>query len=687
MSLVGSLEDLGLGDILQIVSLSRKSGILHLGWGEVKGRIFFRDGQVVAATTTGDKRTLGSVLGERLYEFKNLVSPLGDPRATPQEKTEFIDRAVNALPDAAHVREALVRDLRFPESAVENAVRDQIESTVFHFFSWPEGSFSFELQEIESELAAFSAPEHAFILEPGLSPQFLAMEGTRLQDERKRAREEAPVGPPLRGGIPGRPEKSRVEECAETPTPAEPDGPAETPSPGRARPGDAETDFGSVSEALAYYESHGGPPEPAPVPSEESPSPRVSERPEPGPSASEPARAPEPTRGPDISATAGPAAPVAAFTELVIVDDDPFTLASLVHHLAARGHRIKTFGDVPAALSFIQSAVDLGSRPATVIADLMMPDISGASTLGGLEVLEKTRKINPAISVYLMTDYENLTAQARALELGARFFFTKPKSSQLDEDYGSPELVNFVQVLENALQSEPRREPGLLPQGAPPGEKMVNLGEELRREFGEDVEPMSAEAAGVVSSRGLHMLKTMINELNDPGSSGQITLLILRFASEMMNRAVIFVVAKNQLAGLGQFGIALDGADAQKEVRKIRIPLAESSIFREAVQKRMPLKKALKPNKWNDYLVQALGGAAPREVFVSPIIAGGKIAALIYGDNAPEDKEIGDTESLEIFLAQAGLAMEKALLERRLREMGNPESAVGPGANGAVMGK
>jgi hypothetical protein len=28
---------------------------------------------------------------------------------------------------------------------------------------------------------------------------------------------------------------------------------------------------------------------------------------------------------------------------------------------------------------------------------------------------------------------------------------------------------------------------------------------------------------------------------------------------------------------------------------------------------------------------------------------------------------IGDTESLEIFLSQAGLAMEKALLERRLR--------------------
>ena len=55
----------------------------------------------------------------------------------------------------------------------------------------------------------------------------------------------------------------------------------------------------------------------------------------------------------------------------------------------------------------------------------------------------------------------------------------------------------------------------------------------------------------------------------------------------------------------------------------------------------------------------------------------GRIPAVLYGDNIPEDKEIGDTESLEIFLAQAGLAMEKALLERRLRELGNPPESNG----------
>ncbi len=49
MSLVGSLEDLGLGDILQIISMSRKSGVLTLRCEEGEGRIFFDSGTVRTA--------------------------------------------------------------------------------------------------------------------------------------------------------------------------------------------------------------------------------------------------------------------------------------------------------------------------------------------------------------------------------------------------------------------------------------------------------------------------------------------------------------------------------------------------------------------------------------------------------------------------------------------------------------
>ena len=58
MSLVGSLEDLGLGDILQVISLSRKSGVLLLRTDLGNGRIIFRDGLIRGAFREGDSTSL-----------------------------------------------------------------------------------------------------------------------------------------------------------------------------------------------------------------------------------------------------------------------------------------------------------------------------------------------------------------------------------------------------------------------------------------------------------------------------------------------------------------------------------------------------------------------------------------------------------------------------------------------------
>jgi hypothetical protein len=50
------------------------------------------------------------------------------------------------------------------------------------------------------------------------------------------------------------------------------------------------------------------------------------------------------------------------------------------------------------------------------------------------------------------------------------------------------------------------------------------------------------------------------------------------------------------------------------------------------------------------------------------------VAAILLGDNQQMGKDVGDTHGLEIFLLQAGMAMERALLERRLRELARNKS-------------
>ncbi|HWP35420.1 MAG TPA: hypothetical protein VNM66_07480, partial [Thermodesulfobacteriota bacterium] len=188
---------------------------------------------------------------------------------------------------------------------------------------------------------------------------------------------------------------------------------------------------------------------------------------------------------------------------------------------------------------------------------------------------------------------------------------------------------------------------------------------DLRRELGlgEGGPPRAA------TSRGLAMLKAMISELTSPEAHAQITLLILRFAAELMRRAVLFLVKEDEVVGLGQFGIELPGEHSDRAVRSIRIPLSEPSVFAEVLERRTPYKGPLGHGRWDSYLVARLGGHRPVEVFCAPIQSGSTVAAILYADNAPDPTPIGDTESLEIFLYQAGLQMEKALLERKIQEL------------------
>ena len=195
-------------------------------------------------------------------------------------------------------------------------------------------------------------------------------------------------------------------------------------------------------------------------------------------------------------------------------------------------------------------------------------------------------------------------------------------------------------------------------------QQSFNIGIELFEELG--------EASGLTpqqmpQSPGLHLLRGMLEELNNPSLGGGIILLILRFASELMNRAVIFLVKEEEIVGLGQFGIESDDASADVRVRNTRIPVGAASLFSATLTSKTPVRVTpTTGNPWDDYLCRQLGGRQPQEVFLGPLLSEGRVVAVLYGDNLPELKPVGDTEALEIFLSQAGLAMEKALPERRL---------------------
>lgn len=557
MSLVGNLEDLGLGEILQIVSLSRKSGVLQLNSRDREGRVIFQDGQVIRATATTFPENLGDlVLRAGMADMDTLRKAL----VIQQESGK-----------GRRIGDILVSDFGLKREAIETAVRQQVERVVYSFFSWDEGAFSFELGE-QPELAATNLNPLQFMLDQGLNPQWLAMEGSRILDE-KRHRGEA------------------IDDQGES--------------------------LVDVDQLLAEVKSENRPD----------------------------------THEAPASADARVAA--ARPRKFIVVDDDPNTAEQIAELLQERKAQVHVFTNYR---SFMDAVDQADPQATTLVIDLIMPRRDGSGVLGGLELLGEVRSKYPGFQVLVMSDHPNQEAEQSIRKFGVPALFPKPKKNEILDNRARDGLVALVDAIV-ALGEHPT-------EVVAQQEQLYNIGAELLREMGEVATGASPQTPQ--QSPGLHLLRGMLQELNNPSLGGGIILLILRFASELMNRAVIMLVKDEEIVGLGQFGIELAGESADVRVRNTRLPKSAEHVFAEALKSFSPSRRKPQQTEWNDYIFNQLGGKRPAEVFVGPLISEGRVVAVLYGDNLPDEKSIGDTESLEIFLSQAGLAMEKALLERRM---------------------
>ncbi|MFY9270252.1 MAG: DUF4388 domain-containing protein [Candidatus Manganitrophaceae bacterium] len=169
--------------------------------------------------------------------------------------------------------------------------------------------------------------------------------------------------------------------------------------------------------------------------------------------------------------------------------------------------------------------------------------------------------------------------------------------------------------------------------------------------------------------KDLALLTSMIEELSGPASGSEAILLLLRFASEIMNRAIIFLVRWDDVVGFGQSGLSFEGESADEKIREVRIALHESSLFQKIIEKKEVYKGPLGQEKWHRYFIDQIGGEWPKEVFLTPLLNGSEVIALLYGDNVPDQTPISETEGLEAFVRVASVALGKAKLERKLEEV------------------
>jgi len=165
----GKLEDLGLDEILQIVGVSRRTGILTLKSRGREAVLHFRGGLLVRATSTGFQQSLGELLIK-----SGAVSPEMVQQALAiQQQERFRERIGTILHNRFSV------DLQL----IEVTVREQISNVLMTLFTWTEGSFDCAAHDVETVDAAYLDPVQ-LILELGENaPDRLVAEGVRLQHD------------------------------------------------------------------------------------------------------------------------------------------------------------------------------------------------------------------------------------------------------------------------------------------------------------------------------------------------------------------------------------------------------------------------------------------------------------------------------------------------------------------------
>lgn len=133
---------------------------------------------------------------------------------------------------------------------------------------------------------------------------------------------------------------------------------------------------------------------------------------------------------------------MAELVHLVVIDDNTRSLELLAAALSREGICVHTANDPEVGLALIQDI-----RPHLVITDLVMPRLSG------LQVLERTIGIDPAIDVILMTAHYTTETAVEAIRKGAADYLEKPVKLALLRQRVS-HLLDAAQQRQRAVTTE-----------------------------------------------------------------------------------------------------------------------------------------------------------------------------------------------------------------------------------------
>ncbi len=544
MSLIGNLEDLSLPDILQIINLSKKSGILFIQRGDEEGKIYFRQGKVTLAIGPQNRRNIGNILIE-----KGFITQAQLNAAVAEQKSGDMKQLLGAI---------LVQMDLIDQETLEQAVQQQIEESVYYFLTWRDGTFKFDLKEVDGRMEVGIDPQ-VLISHRGIDTQWLVLEGTRLIDERK-----------SRGA-------ARSHEMTE------------------GGPG------GEATEEKIY----------------------------------------------------------------LMVDDDDHFSDLFVSRVAKSGRQVKRFAGVVEAIEFLSSS--LGTEGYFMVIDVVMPTIDGRGFLGGLELARKIVADYPDMSVRIITAYpdDSVLEELKGLELPP--YILKPNLPG-DEQSGSA-MARFIEE----VFRPPRRAsaadttiaadiavitPPTVKESAPVAPRQPDLTESLTFTV------KTLESALNHHPHLKLMVTDLMGELHHARTQSEVVLIILRLASELLERAILLKAVGQTAVSLGGFGFESSTITNRDGLRNVSIDIDHSPILSSVLASLKPAWSPANTLSPDDIISVIIGDPLPSSWIILPGPLSDEATLVLYGDNGQYHKTIDGMDTLGLFISLAGLVLRRLNLKQ-----------------------
>ena len=187
MGFMGRLGDMPFEDIVQMLSMSQRTGRLTLTHGPSKAVILLKQGEIIGASCDSAGESLGQALLAR-----NEVTESALALALEVQHRTVPTRLLGAI---------LVEMNAVRPETVEDVVRKQVQTVINEVISWTDGAFRFERLEHPEYLNA-GVTDSEMLLKSGMRADQVMLSAAQLKDEggTPEARQQPPVL-----SFPGRP--------------------------------------------------------------------------------------------------------------------------------------------------------------------------------------------------------------------------------------------------------------------------------------------------------------------------------------------------------------------------------------------------------------------------------------------------------------------------------------------------